>query len=68
MVLEPHHIICCVLLLQVAQALQANMLRRCVQHWKAWVDQRVDWRSFGAQVVQHMTRSRCADKHYDGVD
>jgi hypothetical protein len=48
------------LLLQVAQTLQSNMLRRCVQHWKAWVDQRVDWRSFEAQVVQHMMGNRCA--------
>jgi hypothetical protein len=48
------------MLLQVAQTLQSNMLRRCLQHWKAWVDQRVDWRSFEAQVMQHMMRARCA--------
>jgi hypothetical protein len=51
------------LLPQVAQTLQSNMIRRCVQHWKAWVDQRVDWRSFEAQIVQHMMRNRCASIH-----
>lgn len=31
-----------------------------MQHWKARVDQKVDWRSFEAVAVQQLLRTRCA--------
>jgi hypothetical protein len=45
-------------LLQAAAVLQGNAAKRCVQHWKAWVDNKADWKSFEARAAAHMTRVR----------
>ncbi|KAF8062705.1 aldo-keto reductase 2 [Scenedesmus sp. PABB004] len=47
-------------LVQAAATIQHSLLRRCVRHWKARVDQRADWRVFEAGAAQHMARRRAA--------
>lgn len=44
---------------QAMAPLQTNMSKRCVHYWKAWVDNKVDWRSFQAQATQRLALFRC---------
>eukprot|EP00775_Hariotina_reticulata_P009297 gene9297-9462_t len=48
-------------LLEAASKLQQLMLQRVVQHWKAWVDQHLDWKAFQGWAMQQMTRHRLSN-------